>query len=96
MCSSDLIAGLVYVPVASLAEQGMRLTEQLTEVPTPVKDMFQKLLPPPGSSVPVSAVVQVAGPKLTLELNVSPGLLGMIAKGALAAFTGRAAPPTPY
>jgi len=89
---SRRIVGLVYVPVASMAEQVMRLAEQLTTVPAQVKDVFQKLLPPPGHSVPVSAVVQTSSPKMTVELNVSPDLMGMVAKGVMAAMTPRGGP----
>jgi hypothetical protein len=92
VAGSRKIVGLVYVPVASMAEQVMRLTEQLTTVPAQVKDVFQKLLPAPGHSVPISALVQASGPKMTVELNVSPDLMGMIAKGVMAAMTPHGGP----
>ena len=95
---SRRIVALVYAPIATLAEQVMRLTEQLTTVPAQVKDVFQKVLPPPGKTVPISAVVQATGPKLTVEIEASPELVGMITRGVvsgMSTFGGGAPFPPP-
>jgi hypothetical protein len=86
---SRKITGCLYVPVASLAEQVMRLAERLTTVPPQVKQVFQKVLPPPGKTVPVTALVRVDGPKLVVDFDVSAEVVGMIARSTMAAFQPR-------
>ena len=86
---SRKITGCLYVPVASMAEQVMRLVERLTTVPPRVKQMFQTILPPPGKTVPLTALVRVDGPKLTVDLELSSEVVGMIARATMAAFRPR-------
>jgi hypothetical protein len=81
------VVALVHVPAASLAEQVMRLLEQVTKVPQRAKDLFQKLLPPPGKKVPVSALVQASGRKMTVELDLSAEFVGMMTRMVLAGMT---------
>lgn len=81
------IVDLVHVPVAVLAEQVMRLVDQLTTVPARVKQAFHNILPGPGKSVPATAVLHVEGQRLLLEADISPEVVGMIAKAGIAAFS---------
>ena len=87
------VVALVHVPAASLAEQTMRLVEVVTKVPQQAKDMFQKLLPPPGKKVPVSAVVRASGRKMTVELDLSAEFVGMMTRMVLASMTPRRVGP---
>ncbi len=75
----------IYVPVASLAEQVMRLVNEIYPVPAKIKDAFHKILPGPGKDVPIAGISQVYGSRLALNLQISPDLVGMIAKTALVA-----------
>ena len=53
-------------------------------------------MPPAGKVVPVTGALYVDGARMVLDVEVSPDLLGMIAKGVLAALSmrgGRMAPP---
>jgi hypothetical protein len=54
-------------------------------------------MPGPGKVVPVSAALHVSGSSLRLDVDVSPELVGMIAKGGVMAFTrmGRRRMPPP-
>jgi len=79
----------VYMPVATFAEQAMRLADRLTAVPTQVKDMFHKIMPGPGKTVPASATLHVSGRRLLLDAEVSPDLIGMLAKAGMAFFKMR-------
>lgn len=86
---SRKIIGCLYVPVASLAEQVMRLVERLTTVPPQVKQVFQQVLPPPGKAVPLTALVRVDGQKLVVDLDISAEVVGMIARSTMAALRPR-------
>ena len=93
--SGKQIVDHLYVPVATLAEQGMRLAERLVSVPTQIKDMFRKVMPASGKTVPVAATLHLSGSRLLLDAEVSPDLVGMLAKAGLSLFMRGGRPRSP-
>jgi hypothetical protein len=85
------IVAFAYSPLAAVVEGGLRVADQLTAVPTDVRDAVTKILPT-GKDVPVTASMQLDGQELSWDVSISPDVIGVIAKGALLAFMPR---PTP-
>jgi hypothetical protein len=82
----------LHVPVATLIEGGLRVADQITTVPSDVKDTITKMLPGAGKDAPVSAVLHLDGSALVWESSISADLLSMMAKAVMAAFTPRQTP----
>jgi hypothetical protein len=82
----------IHVPVATLIEGGLRVADQITTVPSDVKDMITKILPGSGKDAPVSAVLHLDGSSLVWEASISADLLSMLSKAVMAAFTPRSTP----
>lgn len=74
------LTDLIHCPLASLAEGGLRVASQLTTIPNEVRQMLTQTLPGPGHNVPVSVLGYRDGNALVWDLNLSPDLLGVIAK----------------
>jgi hypothetical protein len=89
-------AMLVHTPIASVVEGAMRVADQLTTVPADVRDAINKVLPGPGKTLPVTALMHKAGDALFWELSVSPDLFATLAKAMVwMRGTSSAPPPTP-
>ncbi len=77
----------MYLPLISLAEQVMRSVDQVMPIPTYVQNIYQNvLLPGSKQQIPVSGLLSVAGPRVEWKMEISPALIGVIARGALLGF----------
>ncbi len=89
------IAFLGHADLAAIVEGGMRIADQVTTVPSDVRDQVNKLLP--GKEVPISTLVYKESDALHVELRASADLFGMLTKAGMLLFMARAGgmPPMP-
>lgn len=89
------IAFLGHADLSAIVEGGMRVADQLTTVPSDVRDQVNKLLP--GKEVPISTLVYKQAEALHVELRTSADLFGMLTKAGMLLFMARAGgmPPMP-
>lgn len=74
------LVAFVYIPVAALAAQIMRVVEQLITVPPQLRQGIYQILPGPDVSTPVTGLMRVQGPKLIWDMSVSSEVVGMLAR----------------
>jgi len=90
------VVTLFHLPVATAIESALRVADQLTKVPTEVREAVTKILPGAGKNAPVSGVLYRDGERLTWDVTVSPDVIGVLVKTGMYMFMTRmAAPPPP-
>ena len=84
---------LVYTPLETLAEQTMRVVENVTKVPPQVKDTMAKVMPGPDVEVPATGLAYRDGNTFAFESRISTQVVGMVVRGVLHAMMKRGGPP---
>jgi hypothetical protein len=82
------IVMLIQADLTSIVESSMRVADQLTAVPSDLRDQVNKLLP--GKEVPVSTLIYREGDAFTVELRAPAEVFGMLTKAGMALFMARA------
>jgi len=89
LVGSRNMTALVYTQAEALAEQVMRAVSQVTTIPARTRTIIDKVLPGPNTEVPMMVLGYVDGNKIAWETRLSGNVVGMVARGVMAAMSTR-------